>query len=108
MTDSFEHPDGNHYRCIGSQEEGYNVGNYVVDWSNGSMVKITDENIKTISPIFERVESPLWPWTGPSGRHYNIGDNGLHWNMQASILPEDFAGLAERLAKQATLNEGDA
>lgn len=111
MTDSFIHPDGHHYRFLGFRP--YRRGDY---WLDEFTMVYTDIDGESHHPhfIFERVEPPLWPWTGPSGNEYRVSTVGSLYIVDfegdfAEVIPKrDFAGLGERLKKQAELNEGDA
>lgn len=106
MTDSFLYPDGHHYRFLGFGPTAVS-DNAFINTDNDSMVAAT-KFIYNNQPVFERVEPPLWPWTGPSGRIYFIDiERNLCCEYGTLIGHDDFAGLAERLAKQAKM-DGDA
>lgn len=97
MTDTFQHPDGHHYRCVGYAAPA--KGLYRAEGSHMTPVVTPDSFYNGV--FFERVEPPLWPWTGPSGRVYQDDGVDIGWNTKNGWIPlEDFAGLAERLFAQ--------
>lgn len=109
MTDAFQHPDGHTYRFLGFGPDAMKGDGPFYDTTT------TNKGIKStvfasMEPVFERVEPPLWPWTGPSGCAYEI-EGGVIYSYHSDgtsmqyIPAMDFAGLAERLAKQAELNK---
>lgn len=115
MTDTFLHPDGHHYRFLGFGPDAMKGDGPCYRFAQHATkgMTIAELNCAYDTPVFERVEPPLWPWTGPSGCIYEIEDGVIYSyhsdGASMQYIPAmDFAGLSERLRKQASIDAGDA